>query len=109
MSGACPSPPAAAAGAVEACFGRVGGVLLAIVQYPNLFLTAIAYNITGANSITYFAYSYKSFADSSLCTGTNDAGGAQPRPRVLLTLALARPGRDGRQRPLVSRKGFWCF
>lgn len=32
-------PPA---GAVEACFGRRGGIILAIVQYPNLILTAIA-------------------------------------------------------------------
>lgn len=28
--------------AVEAVFGRKGGILLAIVQYPNLVLTAIA-------------------------------------------------------------------
>lgn len=53
--------------AVEAVFGRVGGIILAIVQYPNLILTAIAYNITGANSMKYFAYSYPSFATSSIC------------------------------------------
>jgi hypothetical protein len=35
-------PAPLAAGAVEACFGPRGGLLLAIVQYPNLFLTAIA-------------------------------------------------------------------
>lgn len=57
--------------AVEACFGRRGGILLAIVQYPNLVLTAIAYNITAANSMKYLAYTYKSFATSSLCTETD--------------------------------------
>ncbi|KAL4431404.1 hypothetical protein ABPG75_006660 [Micractinium tetrahymenae] len=61
--------------AVEACFGRRGGILLAIVQYPNLILTAIAYNITAANSMKYFAYTYKSFADSSLCTAVHPETG----------------------------------
>ena len=107
--------------AVEAVFGKSGGRLLAVIQYPNLVLTAIACelpaagrawmlappcppasrpacgpaeawrpnplppllpgpfwadNITAANSMKYFAYSYKSFADSSLCTAVDEATGA---------------------------------
>ncbi|EFN54604.1 hypothetical protein CHLNCDRAFT_58128 [Chlorella variabilis] len=61
--------------AVEAVFGRRGGILLAIVQYPNLVLTAIAYNITAANSMKYFAYTYSSFANSSLCTEVDPTTG----------------------------------
>ncbi|PRW32581.1 Amino acid permease 2 [Chlorella sorokiniana] len=61
--------------AVEAVFGRRGGILLAIVQYPNLVLTAIAYNITAATSMKYFAQTYKSFADSSLCTEVDTTTG----------------------------------
>lgn len=61
--------------AVEAVFGKVGGIILAIVQYPNLVLTAIAYNITAANSMKYFAYTYKSFASSSICTAVDPDSG----------------------------------
>ncbi|KAI7842784.1 hypothetical protein COHA_003530 [Chlorella ohadii] len=61
--------------AVEAVFGRRGGILLAVIQYPNLVLTAIAYNITAATSMKYFATSYKSFADTSLCTAVDETTG----------------------------------
>eukprot|EP00887_Chlorella_sp_A99_P002221 scaffold21.g2221.t1 len=54
--------------AVEALFGRAGGIALAIVQYPNLILTAIAYNITGANSMNSFALTYQSFTNTPLCS-----------------------------------------
>ena len=115
-------------GAVEAVFGRRGGILLAVVQYPNLVLTAIACelrqgahrwrvrrleqrkraaaaaaavpvgttvrfhcmpppplthrhvcradNITAATSMKYFAQTYKSFADTSLCTAVDETTGA---------------------------------
>ncbi len=33
--------------AVEAVFGRRGGILLAVIQYPNLVLTAIACALVG--------------------------------------------------------------
>lgn len=61
--------------AVEAVFGRRGGILLAIVQYPNLVLTAIAYSITAANSMNSFAQSYPSFANSSICEATDVING----------------------------------
>ena len=37
-----PPPTPIPAAAVEACFGKRGGIILAIVQYPNLVLTAVA-------------------------------------------------------------------
>ncbi|PSC75625.1 transmembrane amino acid transporter [Micractinium conductrix] len=61
--------------AVEACFGKRGGIILAIVQYPNLVLTAVAYNITAANSMKSFAFTYKSFTSSPLCTLVDEETG----------------------------------
>ena len=37
--------------AVISVFGRRGGITIAWVQYVNLILTAVAYNITGATSM----------------------------------------------------------
>lgn len=37
--------------AVQSVFGRRGGILIAWIQYTNLWLTAIAYNIAGGTSI----------------------------------------------------------
>lgn len=60
--------------AVEAVFGRRGGIILACVQYPNLILTAIAYNITGANSMISFSSTFTSFSDTYMCNEKDELG-----------------------------------
>lgn len=41
--------------AVESVFGRTGGLIISWIQYSNLWLTAVAYNITGAVSMQTIA------------------------------------------------------
>ena len=46
-----PSRATADTEAVQSVFGRRGGIAIAWIQYTNLWLTAIAYNIAGGTRI----------------------------------------------------------